>query len=146
MVEVSVKVTGLRELATAFRRVDTELPRELKSRFLPIAQRVAGVVQQRMPIRSGRAAGSVGARATVRGASVVAGGRAAPYYQFLDFGGTTGRGHHPGGGGSVKRPFVKGGRYIYPAIAESRDDTAKAVDDAIEGAARAAGFVTREGF
>lgn len=143
--DVSVKVTGLAELGRAFKQVDAELPKELKTRFLAIAQRVVGDVQQRMPRRSGRAQGSVKARASVRGASIAAGGRAAPYYQFLDFGGTTGRGHTSSGGGSVKRPFVKGGRYIYPALADQRDEIGAAVDKAIKEAAESAGFTTREG-
>lgn len=142
----SVKVSGLRELATALRRVDAELPKELKARFLVIAQRVVGDVQQRMPHRSGRAQGSVKARASVRGASIAAGGRAAPYYQWLDFGGSVGRGHHPGGGGAIKRSMPKGGRYIYPAIAGARDDLGAAVERAVQEAAESAGFATREGF
>lgn len=143
--EEAVKVRGLRELSSAFRKMDVELPKALKGEFLGVAQGIAGKVQQRMPHISGRAQGSVKARASVRGASIAAGGRAAPYYQFLDFGGSTGRGHKPGaaGSGSIKRRFVKGGRYIYPALAEHRDDIEKAVDEAVEKVARSAGFATR---
>lgn len=152
IVDVSVKVSGLRELGRALKAVDADLPKEIKTRFLPIAKHVVGVVQQRMPHRSGRAQGSVKARATVRGASIAAGGRAAPYYQWLDFGGSVGRGHVPGvpWSGSVKRRWrgVPGGsgRYIYPAIAEERAEIKAAVDKAVKEAAEAAGFKTTLGF
>lgn len=139
LMDVSVKITGLRELGRAFRQMDVDLPKELKAEFLPVAQRVVGVVQQRMPHRSGRAQGSVKARASARGASIAAGGRAAPYYQWLDFGGSVGRNR------SVKRTMPKGGRYIYPAIAESRDEIVKGADEAVAKVARSAGFGTRGG-
>ena len=140
--DVSVKVTGLRELSGAFRKLDAEAGKELKGSFLRVAQHVVGVAQQRMPISSGRAAGSVKARASTRGASIAFGGTAAPYMPWLDFGGSVGRGHRPGvaDSGSVKRRFIKGGRYIYPAIAEAKPQTEAAVDAAIKHAAFSAGF------
>lgn len=150
--DVSVKVTGLRELSRAMKQVDTELPKELKARFLVVARRVVGVAQQRMPQRTGRAQASVKARATVRGASIAAGGTAAPYYPWLDFGGSVGRGHRPGAAwsGAVKREWrgLPGGsgRYIYPAIAQERDEIAKQVDEAVADVARQAGFDTWIGF
>lgn len=144
MVDVSVKVTGLRELATAFRQIDSELPKEMRKSFMAISQHVVGLVQQRMVIRSGRAAGSVKARATPRGASIAAGGTAAPYYPWLDFGGSVGRGHKEGvpWSGSVRRATQKGGRYLYPAIAEARPEIEAGVDAAVEKTARSAGFDT----
>ena len=145
MIQTSVKVTGLRELGKAFKQIDDDLPKELKGEFLGIARRVANVVVQRMPFRDGQAAASVGARATVRGASIVAGG--APYYQWLDFGGSVGRGHKAGvaGSGSVKRVFIKGGRYIYPALADERKRTEAAVDAAVTHTALRAGFEVKGG-
>jgi hypothetical protein len=146
-VDVSVKVTGLRELASAFKAVDANLSKEMRAGFLEIAQHVAGTVQQRMPFRSGRAASSVKPRATAKGASIAAGGTKAPYYQWLDFGGSVGRGHKPGVGwsGSIKRDAPKGGRYIYPAIAEEREEIEAAVDAAVAHVAKGARFDVSEG-
>ena len=146
MIDYSAKVTGLRELATAFKRVDSDLPKDLKAEFLRIAQHVVGVAQQRMPFRSGRASGSLRARASTRGAFIAFGGTAAPYEPWLDFGGSVGRGHKPGvaWSGSVKREWRGlpngSGRYVYPAITEARPATEAAVDAAVKHAAFRAGF------
>lgn len=146
--DVSVKVTGLRELAGAFKAVDANLPKEMRAGFLGIAEHVVSVVQQRMPFRTGRAASSVKPRATAKGASIAAGGTKAPYYPWLDFGGSVGRGHVSGQAwsGAIKRDAPKGGRYIYPAIGEERDEIAAAVDAAVEHVSRQAGFDLTEGF
>jgi hypothetical protein len=146
MIDTSVKVRGIRELSRAFKDVDAALPRDLKTSFLRVAQRVVGLAQQRMPYKSGKAAGSVKARASSRGASIAFGGTAAPYMPWLDFGGSVGRGHKKGvaWSGSVKREWrgIPGGsgRYIYPAISEARPETEAAVDAAVKHAAFHAGF------
>lgn len=149
MIDVKVEVRGIRELATAFRRVDAELPKQLKSAFLGVAQRVVRRAQAKMEFGAGKAASSVKARASARGASIAFGGQAAPYEPWLDFGGSVGRGHKPGvaWSGSVKRDW-RGlpsgmGRYVYPAIKESREDIAAAVDAAVFLVARSAGFDVR---
>lgn len=144
---VKVQVRGLAELRRAFKQIEGNEPAAFKAAFLPIADHVAGVVQQRMPHVTGRAQGSVKGMATNSGAKIVAGGRAAPYYHFLDFGGSTGKGHRPGvsGSGSVKRPFIKEGRYLYPGAEEARQQVADAAGDAIIDLAKQAGFQTRGG-
>ena len=119
-----------------------------------IADHVVGVAQQRMPFRTGEAAKSLKPRATQRGAGIAFPqggapwrGEKADYYPWLDFGGSTGRGHvangHNGYGGSIVRPIVKGGRYLYPAIAESKDFIESNMNAAIEFVAKKAGFETR---
>lgn len=148
MVDVKVEVRGIRELSAAFKKVDGDVAANLKSRFLDIAEAVASTARGKMPQISGAAAGSVKARSSARGASIAFGGTAAPYEPWLDFGGSVGRGHWPGKAwsGAIKRdwegvPFGEG-RYVYPAISEKREETAEAVDRAIEEAAKGAGFET----
>ncbi len=150
----TVRVTGVPELAAAFRSINGDLPKELQRGFKKIADHVIGVAQQKMPFRTGTAEKSLHARATARGVASIlypAGGPfsaydKAGYYPWLDFGGTTGRGHvangHNGFGGSIKRERVKGGRYLYPAIAESQGYISDAVDQVIETVARENGFAT----
>lgn len=151
VVEVSVKITGLKELSGAFRAVDDNLPVELKAKFLGVAQHIVGIAQQRMPHITGRAQNSVKARASARGAAIAFGGSAAPYMPWLDFGGSVGRGHKPGvaWSGAIKRDWqgvpLGEGRYVYPAISEARPETEKAVDEAIQIVAREAGFETKGG-
>ena len=59
------------------------------------------------------------------------------FYPWLDFGGSTGRGHRVGvpWTGSIKRALVKGGRYVYPTIEEARADIEDQVGDVLIGLA-----------
>lgn len=144
-----VQVRGLREVTSALRAVDKELPKGLREEFLPIARRVADDASSRVPRRSGDAAGSVKPRASQRGAGIAFGGNAAPYFPWLDFGGTTGKGHRPGvgGSGSVERDWLgrpRGeGRYVYPAIRDNEDGIIQAAGDAPVNLARKHGLEAR---
>ena len=136
-VETSVKISGLRELARAFKQIDADLPKELRDEFRKVGEHVAGVARTKTPTLTGRAAGSIKVRASTRGVSLAVGGTRAPYFQWLDYGGRVGRKR------SIVRPFVKGGRIVYPAIAESNDEIRKGADAAIEKVAKRAGFTTK---
>lgn len=138
---VRVEVKGLAELGRAFKQVDVELPNALKAALKGIAEGVAGVARGKVPHKSGDAAGSIVARSTTRGAGIAFGGSKAPYLPWLNFGGTTGKGHQRGPGqGSIHRDSPKPDRYIYSAIHEAREETAKEVEAAIIGVARSEGF------
>lgn len=146
--DVKVEVRGLRELNAAFRGMDKELNRQLRRSFLEIARMVATRASSKVPRGpSGKAARSIRPRATQKGAGVTKGDANTPYYPWLDFGGSVGKGHRPRipWSGSVKRDAPKGGRYIYPTIAESTTEIREAVVDAIERAADTAGFETKAG-
>ena len=139
-----IEIRGLRELQGAFRKIDPDLPKNLRLAMKAMAERVVTRAQGKMPHVSGEAASSLKPRATQRGAGIAypSGGTPwkgvkADYYPWLDFGGATGR------GGSIKRRVVKGGRYLYPAIAEARPDLARDAEAAVTNAARGAGFETR---
>jgi len=134
-----VEVRGIRELSRAFKRVDAELPKEMKAAFLRIAGTVADVARGKVPVISGKAASSIKPRASARGASIVFGGTVAEYYPWLDFGGRVGRNK------SIVREVIPGGRYVYPAIASQKDETAAAVEKAVDQVARHAGFETKAG-
>lgn len=146
----AIQVRGLREVTNALRKVDREIPKGFRGAFLPIARRVVagvkGAVNADAKNPTGRAASSVTARASQRGAAVSFGGATAPYFPWLDFGGTTGRGHIPGQAwsGSIKRPWaghpVGSGRYVYPTIEEQREEIMATAEEAVLSAARAAGF------
>jgi hypothetical protein len=146
---VQIEVRGIRELGTAFRAVSTDLPKELKGRFLAIAENVVGKARGLMPHESGDAAASVRARGRAGGASIAFGGTKAPHMPWLDFGGSVGRGHRPGvaWSGATRREWkgspTGSGRYVYPAISEARPETEAAVEDALREAAEKAGFETR---
>jgi hypothetical protein len=154
--DVGVKVLGIRELSTAFKAVDSTLSKEMRLSLKAVADHVVGIAQQKMPFQSGTAASSLKPRATAKGAGIAFPdggtpwrGVKADYYPWLDFGGTTGKGHaasgHNGFGGGVVRPIVKGGRFLYPAIAESKEYISSEVDKAVQTVAKDAGFDTKDG-
>jgi hypothetical protein len=71
------------------------------------AEIVAAGARRLVPTMSGDARRSLKAA----GGQITAGGRQAPYFGWLDFGGKTPRG--------AVRPFVRSGRYIYPTLAKN---------------------------
>lgn len=137
-----VRVRGLREVVAALREADAEVPKRLREHLLPIARLIVAGTATKVPRGTGSAAGSLSARAGQRGASVAFGGASAPYFPWLDYGGSVGKGHRPGvpWSGSVTRPWMPGGRYVYPTIAEHRDEIAQAALDAVSRAATDAGL------
>jgi hypothetical protein len=131
--EYKVQVTGLREFSSALKHLDANLSQELKAHFLVIATRISGIIASRVPSLSGRAARSVKAHGTMKGATITAGSASVPYYPWLDFGGKRPR-------DSKGRPFVPEGRYMYPAIHDEREATEAAARDALHDAAKKAGW------
>lgn len=132
--EYKVQITGLREFESALKKLDAGLMPELKAQFLGIANRIAGIIAGKVPVLTGAAAGSVTAHGTLKGAQITAGGARVPYYPWLDFGGSVGRGK------ANLRPFVPEGRYMFPVIHSEREATEAAAKDALRIVARSAGF------
>jgi hypothetical protein len=62
------------------------------------------------------------------------GGRRAPYYPWLDFGGKTGPKR------SVERPFYKEGRYLYPTLRDHREKFTEIMQGAVVAIATGAGL------
>lgn len=110
-----IKITGLVEFQRALRALDAELPRALRLAHNQAAEVVVEWARPRVPTTSGRARASVRATSSQRDARVTGGGARVPYYPWLDFGGRVGRQK------SIKRPFLSGGRYIYPGYTRNRD-------------------------
>jgi hypothetical protein len=143
--DISMTVTGVREFRDALRKVDEQLANQLRGKMLAIAKSIVVDVQRKVPQLIGDARGSVKARATQIGAGVAWGSDKVPYFAWLDFGGSVGRGHRPGQAwsGSVQREW-KGqpgqGRYVYPTISEHKEQTVRMLQEAIDDLALKAGF------
>jgi hypothetical protein len=134
--ETRVEVRGLRELKSAFRQVDKGLNKELGHEFKELAESIAAKVRMKVPKRKGRAASSVKGKGSQRGGAIAFGGSAAPYYPWLDFGGRVGRSK------SIYRPFQSSGRYVYPTIAENKDEIIDETDKVLKRMLQKAGFET----
>lgn len=136
MPEDAVRIEGLREFQRGLKALDKDLPKALRLAFNEAADIVVDDARPRVTSRTGRARGTVKARSTQTAARVVGGGNRAPYYPWLDFGGRVGRRR------SVKRPFLKNGRYIYNAYFKARDAGRfqDALQDGLLDVARQAGI------
>lgn len=114
-----VEIEGLKEIQKKLRDLDPALAKELKQINLAVADMVADIARAEVPVRSGAARSTVKPKGEQRYAVIKAGGRKAPYYPLLDFGGTRGRESKP------FRPYIDGGRYIYPTVGRFHDKIVK---------------------
>lgn len=129
-----IRVEGLREFAGNLKRLDSDMPKVLRVGLNEVADLIVKQAVPRIPSRSGRARRSVKARSTRTAVRVVGGSASrAPYYPWLDFGGRVGR------GGSVRRPFLKEGRYLYRAYYDNRSRFAEMLEGVLVDVARQAG-------
>lgn len=129
-----LQITGLREFQRALRQMDAGLPKQIRLVFNDATKVVIRDATSRMPSRSGRAIASVKARSSQREARVAIGGARAPYVPWLDYGGKTGPNR------SVVRPFIREGRYLYPALTRKRDELQKILEDGLVELATGAGL------
>ena len=121
-----IKIKGLVELQAALKAVEDGAQKKLRVVFNSVAETVAqGAARRVKRGKTGHAAGSIRAQSGQREAKVIAGGRKAPYFPWLDFGGRVGRNR------SVSRPFIADGRYLYPTYRAQKDSLAPALDKAL---------------
>lgn len=134
---------GLKEFKAALRQIDSQFGGELRKALNEVAQVVVDQARPQVPRgRTGRARESMKPGSSQNAAQIKVGGTVAPYYPWLDFGGSVGRGHRPGVGnsGSVKRPFIKKGRYVYPTAEAKRDELVGKLDEMLAMLIKKAGF------
>lgn len=153
----TIRVVGLADLRKALRQIEQTLPRELGAGLAEAAAIVADAARPKVPRRSGAAQASIKVRKKQGAAALAVGGAKAPYYPWLDFGGTVGRGRVAAGNkqraggefggtaGSVKRKVIRGGRYIYPTLREKDAEVKAKVDEVVVRLAKRAGFETGKG-
>lgn len=129
----AVKIEGLTQFRRGLKDIDAALPKALRLAFNEAADAVVSDARPRVPRRSGDARASVKARSTQTKARVSGGGRRAPYYPWLDFGGKIPRG--------PRRPFIgRTGRYIYRAFFARRDEFVDNLSEQLVKVARDAGI------
>ena len=114
MPQPAVVVEGLPQLSRQLRAFgDKSLPKAFRAAGKTAAQLVADAARSAVPKRTGRLAASLRAAGQARGAVVREGSAKVPYAGPVEFGGW------PQG-----RPFVKEGRYIFPAAKEREREVA----------------------
>lgn len=130
----AVHIEGLRELKAALRRMENGSQRQLRVVLNESADLVSEGAKPRVAVQSGRARGSIRASSTQNAASVKGGGARAPYYPWLDFGGSVGRKRR------TRRPFIKDGRYIYASYRDRKARIREAISDGLERLIRESGL------
>lgn len=134
MSESRITITGIKEFQASLRAMDADLPKQLRIALNGASELVIKKARPEIPTRSGAARASLKVRSSQREARIAAGGRKAPYYPWLDFGGKVGRNK------SVDRKFYTEGRYIYPALRKNREEITKLMVTALSDLARGAGL------
>lgn len=133
MARVVIEVAGLAQFRRSMKELDAGHPKMIRVALNSVADDFIQDVRPEIPARTGAARASLKAASSQGAARISAGGRRAPYYPWLDFGGQTGRRK------SVRRAFFKEGRYIYPTLARRQKEVQEAMLHALTDVARSAG-------
>lgn len=129
-----IKIEGLTRLNRSLRAISKDAPKQLRLVGNEAANLVVSDAKPDVPTMSGRAQRSVKAASTRTAAQVKAGGARAPWYPWLDFGGRVGINR------SVRRQFIKRGRYIFPAYVDNRDQIGEKLEQGLTDLIRDSGL------
>lgn len=135
MEEMRIAVGSLAQLNRGLRAIDAGAPKELRLALNSAAQLLIDEVRPTVPSVTGAAGRSMVARSTRTSARVAVGGRKAPYFPWLDFGGQ-GR----AAGRPSARDFLREGRYVYPGLRRIRARVEKQLHESISAVIRSAGL------
>lgn len=130
-----IDTAGLREFQAALRRMDSDLPKQLRLVLNEAAGIVVDYAQAHIEVKSGRAKASIKARSSQRQAAVTIGGNRAPHVPWLDFGGE-GRVR----GRPAPRQFIKEGRYVYRGVRLKNEDITTLLAKGLSELAASAGL------
>lgn len=134
MAEV-IRISGLRELNAALKRADVELPKKVRISLNAATDGIAAEAARHFPRVSGRGAATYKSRSTRTASRVAMGGTKARYVPWMDFGGQgriKGRPAH--------RPFIRTGRYLFPALERKRPQFVADLERVLVEVAVEAGF------
>ena len=141
-VGAGVYVSNLAEVRKYLRKIHPDLVPVLRDDLkTAIIQNTLPAIIRRVPKKSGYAQFTIKARSGGNTLYVIAGGPSsvAPYFGWLDFGGTL-KNRGPGRNQTIVRPILKKGRYVYPGIMETQnrlvEAAGRAVDKAVQSALR----------
>lgn len=133
--ETRVSVGGLAALNRGLRAIDKDAPKALRVALNEAASLLVDRAKPEVPSVTGAARRSMVARSTRTSARVAVGGKRAPYFPWLDFGGE-GRVK----GRPVARPFLREGRYVYPTLGRIRPQIEEQLQESLSAVVRAAGL------
>ena len=123
-IKAELQVQNLGQVSRALRAVGKDAQGELKALGAEAANIVEADAKRRAPVRTGRLRNSIRSSGQARGAVVRGGKASVPYYGWIDFGGKRGK-------SSARRPFLKRGRILYPAIDARQDEVVEVYADGL---------------
>ena len=135
-----VYISNLAEVRKYLRKIHPDLVPILREDLkAAIIVNTLPAIIQRVPKISNYARFTIKARSGGNTLYVIAGGKSsvAPYFGWLDFGGTL-RNRGPGKNQTIVRPIVKYGRYVYPGIKQTQDRLVEAAGRAVDKAVKSA--------
>lgn len=135
MDELKISVGGLSQLSRGLRAIDAGAPKELRIALNSAAQLLVDEVKPTIPKVTGAAARSLVARSTRTSARVACGGKKAPWFPWLDFGGQGRVAGRP-----PARDFIREGRYVYPGLRRIRPRIEAQLQDSISAVIAGAGM------
>lgn len=135
MDELKIRVGGLAQLSRGLKAVDAGAPKQLRLAHNDAAQLLVDETRPEIPQVTGAARRSLVAQSTRTSARVAAGGKKAPWYPWLDFGGQGRIAGRP-----APRDFITEGRYVYPTLRRIRPRIEARLHDAISAVIADAGL------
>lgn len=130
----AIKIDGLSKFQRDLKKIDSDLPKALRIALNQAADVVVGYARPRVPKKTGRAGASIKARSTRTQVRVSEGGNRAPHMPWLDFGGAVGRRR------SVRRAFLKEGRFIYKAYFDNQAEFVEILENSLLDVVKQAGI------
>jgi hypothetical protein len=124
--DVDVDTAKVAHLEEQLAKLGSGVEQALVNVSRDIADDVVTTVRGKVPYLTGKARNSYQVNYTSTGTEITFGGDAAPYVPWLEFGGKAGR-------SGASRPYVPGGRYLYPTIRKVAEDWESEILRAIEG-------------
>lgn len=137
----AIRIEGLVDMQRALKALDGETQKQLRVALNTAATIVAKGAIRRAPLKSGALRASIRESSQQRSASVSEGSAKAPYAGFVDYGNVVhgGRGS-VGKWDQVPRPFIAGGRILYPAFLAQRTNIIAVLNKALHDLARESGL------
>lgn len=133
-----VQVEGLARLSRSLKAIDSEAPKQLRLAQNEAADLLVDRTRPTIPSVTGAARRSLVARSTRTSARVAVGGRRAPWYPWLDFGGEGRVAGRP-----AAREFIREGRYLYPTLERIRPEIVVQLQESIGAVIRNVGLEDR---
>lgn len=137
----AIRIEGLAEFRRSLKAMSGESAKALRAAGNKAANIIVDDARPKVPTgpgRGGHAVSSIKASSTQTAARIKEGGNKYPYMPWLDFGGKVGRRK------SVKRPFIKTGRYIWASFDERSAEVTDVLVDGLMELVRANGLEVTE--